>query len=125
MKPLVRTAAALPACPCRPSGGYESHSGHPSDLAIRVGVSFGSVDELRAGGNDLLDLVARADLSTGLALYQWCGTEGFFYDQNVRFRDGALARGLRLTYSEGPGEHEWSCWDDQIRRVLDWLPIPR
>ncbi|WP_421733697.1 alpha/beta hydrolase [Cellulomonas sp.] len=107
------------------SGALDVASEFDTEMGPELRTIFGSVDELRTGGNDLLDLVARADLSTAPALYQWCGTEDFLYDQNVRFRDRALARGLRLAYTEGPGEHEWSCWDDQIRRVLDWLPIPR
>ena len=31
--------------------------------------------------------------------------------------------GLKLTYEEGPGEHEWGYWDRQIQRVLAWLPL--
>ena len=107
------------------SGVLDVASEFDSDMGTELRTIFGSVDELRAGDNDLLDLVSRADVSATPALYQWCGTEDFLYDQNVRFRDQALARGLPLEYSEGPGEHEWSCWDDQIRRVLDWLPIAR
>ena len=58
------------------------------------------------------------------ALYQWCGTEDFLHADNVRFRDRATALGLALTSEEGPGGHEWACWDAQIQRVLDWLPLP-
>ncbi len=56
-------------------------------------------------------------------LYQCCGTEDFLYDQNLRFRDHALALGLDLTYEEGPGEHEWGYWDRMIQHVLAWLPL--
>jgi S-formylglutathione hydrolase FrmB len=47
------------------------------------------------------------------------------YDDNRRFRDHLRDRGLNLTYEEHPGrDHEWGYWDQQIRRVLDWLPLP-
>ena len=107
------------------SGVLDIAAEFDSDMGTELRTIFGSVDELRAGGNDLLDLVARADVPTTPALYQWCGTEDFLYDQNVRFTDQARTRGLPLTSSEGTGGHEWSCWDDQIRRVLEWLPIAR
>lgn len=55
-------------------------------------------------------------------LYQWCGTEDCLYGQNVKFRDHAMRLGLPLTYEEGPGGHNWDCWDRQIQRVLEWLP---
>jgi S-formylglutathione hydrolase FrmB len=31
--------------------------------------------------------------------------------------------GLPLTYEAGPGAHNWAYWDQQIQRVLDWLPL--
>jgi S-formylglutathione hydrolase FrmB len=37
----------------------------------------------------------------------------------------ARSLGLDLTYEEGPGEHEWGYWDQQIQKVLAWLPLRR
>ena len=31
--------------------------------------------------------------------------------------------GLDLHYEESPGGHEWQYWDEQIKRVIEWLPI--
>ena len=59
------------------------------------------------------------------ALYQCCGTEDFLYDQNIRFQTLARSVGLEVTFEEGPGEHEWGYWDEQIKCVLDWLPLRR
>ena len=42
---------------------------------------------------------------------------------SVRFRTHAEKLGLDLTYEEGPGEHEWGYWDQQIQKVLSWLPM--
>ncbi|MBE9912723.1 esterase family protein [Paenibacillus donghaensis] len=67
----------------------------------------------------------RARLSH-LKLYQSCGTEDFLYEQNVKFRDYVAEQPdlPGYTYSEGPGGHEWSFWDKEIKRVIDWLPLP-
>ena len=43
----------------------------------------------------------------------------------MTFRDLARRLKLPLTYEEGPGDHDWACWDRQIRRVLEWLPLKK
>jgi putative tributyrin esterase len=58
-------------------------------------------------------------------LFQWCGTEDSLLADNRAFRDHARRLGLDLTYAEGPGGHEWGCWDAHIRDVLAWLPLAR
>ena len=85
---------------------------------------FGSARTLTGGPNDLFHLARELARRKGPrpALYQWCGTEDFLYADNVRFRDHARGLALDLTYEECPGGHDWSCWDRQIQRVLEWLP---
>ncbi len=86
---------------------------------------FGDLDAVAGSDADLLALADRAAASGGPVprLYQWCGTEDFLYESNVRFRDHVRGRGLDLTYEEGPGGHEWGCWDGQIQRVLAWAGL--
>ena len=86
---------------------------------------YGDLHKLAGSPNDVMYLARQLAKSTGPKprLYQCCGTEDFLYDQNLRFRDQALALGLDLTYEEGPGEHEWGYWDRMIQRVLAWLPL--
>jgi S-formylglutathione hydrolase FrmB len=86
---------------------------------------FGRPDRLAGSAHDLMHLAERlAALDRPRpALYTWCGTEDFLYEDSVRFRDHARGLGLDLVYEEGPGEHEWASWDRQIQRVLDWLPV--
>jgi S-formylglutathione hydrolase FrmB len=86
---------------------------------------YGDLGKLAGSANDAMHLAAQVARSAGPKphLYQCCGTEDFLYDQNLRFRDHALALGLDLTYEEGPGEHEWGYWDQMIQRVLAWLPL--
>ena len=87
---------------------------------------FGPAEGLAHSPDNLFHLAAQLVRRPGArpALYQWCGTGDFLHADNVRFRDRTAALGLALTSEEGPGGHDWACWDAQIRRVLDWLPLP-
>jgi putative tributyrin esterase len=102
------------------------HEGGPVALA-ELETIFGPLARLAGSDNDLLALAKKMGRSRGQrpALYQWCGTEDYLYEDNLRFRNTAKRAGLDLTYEEGPGTHEWACWDRQIRRVLEWLPLQR
>jgi S-formylglutathione hydrolase FrmB len=85
---------------------------------------FGDPEDLAGSDNDLFHLARRvARLNVRPRLYQCCGTEDFLYPENVRFKELAESVGLDLTYEEGPGEHEWEYWDQQIQNVLAWLPL--
>jgi putative tributyrin esterase len=85
---------------------------------------FGDSGNLADGPNDLFHLAAQISGSAGKMpnLYQWCGTDDFLYADNLKFKDQSQSLGLPLTYEEGPGGHDWACWDRQIQRVLEWLP---
>ena len=85
---------------------------------------FGETENLADSPNELFHLATQL-VEQGRSrpsLYQWCGTEDFLYADNVHFRDHAEFLDLAVTYEEGPGGHDWSCWDAQIQRVIAWLP---
>ena len=77
--------------------------------------------------NDLLHVAAKLARSRKPRprLYQWCGTEDFLYQDNLRFRDHARQAGLKVDYSEGPGGHTWEKWDEQIQKVLEWMDVEK
>lgn len=84
---------------------------------------FGDPQSLAGSRNDLFAL-AESVLRSGKRLpklYQWCGTDDFLYLDNRRFRKHLETLGVEVDYAEGPGGHEWSCWDAQIQQVLEWL----
>lgn len=56
-------------------------------------------------------------------LFCWCGTEDELLDDNRLFHRHLESVGLEHRYEESPGSHEWVYWDEQIRRVIDWLPL--
>ncbi|MEM6392832.1 MAG: alpha/beta hydrolase family protein [Planctomycetota bacterium] len=88
---------------------------------------FGPPDRFPGSPNDLFALArnASANPQPTPKLYQCCGTDDFLIDDNHRFRDLAHNLSLDLLYEEHPGHaHTWAYWDQQIQRVLDWLPLP-
>lgn len=87
---------------------------------------FGDPPRLR---DTVADLFAKSQaLAAGqykdLPLYACCGTSDFIYHHSTKYRDHAQGLGLNLTYEEHAGrEHEWGYWDQQVQRVLEWLPL--
>ncbi|MBD8496995.1 alpha/beta hydrolase [Paenibacillus arenosi] len=110
------------------SGGLDIVSrvnGPNSFLPFEVECIFGNIAELKGSENDLFVLASRLAASQQQPphLYQCCGTGDFLYQDNLIFRNHAIAVGLTITYEEEPGEHEWGYWERKIKRVLDWLPL--
>ena len=55
--------------------------------------------------------------------YMSCGTADDLYDTNTSFRDFLTSKGAEVTWDEEEYGHEWTFWDSQIKKVLDWLPL--
>lgn len=51
-------------------------------------------------------------------VYQWCGTEDFMYEDNLRFRDHMKKLSFDYTYNEYSGDHCWERWDEQIEYII-------
>jgi putative tributyrin esterase len=81
---------------------------------------FGGVDIDPPAEEDLFQLMQRVkDNRISIPrLYQYCGTEDFLYEDNIKFRDFAQRLGIPVKYEESPGSHEWQYWDDRIQDVL-------
>lgn len=56
-------------------------------------------------------------------IYMSCGLQDSLLPANRSFRDFLTANGIDLTYEETEGDHNWDFWNDQIHKVLDWLPL--
>lgn len=72
---------------------------------------------------DLFALLSSIDAASCPALYVGCGTEDLLEPDNQKLVRAIQDAGLPVQTSFVPGEHEWGLWDDEIRRVLDWLPL--
>lgn len=87
---------------------------------------FGSKRTLNSNRNNLFKLVSKIAASSGgiedcPRLYAACGFDDFLFEDNLKFRDHALAAGLSLSWHEGTGGHDWHYWDQEIQNVLKWL----
>jgi S-formylglutathione hydrolase FrmB len=85
--------------------------------------TFGDAERARAQGDDLMELARTADPAAIPPLWAWCGTEDRLIEHNLEFRVLCASRGIRLDYSEGPGDHSWEHWDRLLPEVLAWLPL--
>jgi putative tributyrin esterase len=105
---------------CRSAGRVGSRIGEAEIVSM-----FGAKLSPAGTEADLWHLAERAAASSGPkpALFLSCGVEDVLLGENRDFRGHLEALGLENSYSEGPGAHEWSVWDEQIQRVLAWLPI--
>ena len=86
---------------------------------------FGKLKKLAGSDNDLTHLAQQLAKSKARRpqLFQCCGVDDFLYDSNVSYRDLLQSLRIKLTYEEGPGDHDWAYWDRMIQRVLAWLPL--
>lgn len=84
---------------------------------------FGPLDQIENSTNDLFAEAVRLKESGQPLpkLYMWCGTEDFLYNHNVKMKEHLMKLGYDLTYEEGPGDHQWKYWDENIQNVLKWI----
>jgi S-formylglutathione hydrolase FrmB len=97
----------------------------PDSLLPEWPIIFGDNSKIEHSENDLLNLARRYHERQPfpLSLFQCCGTEDFLYQSNQHFLKNGKELGLDLHYEESSGGHEWQYWDEQIKRVIEWLPI--
>lgn len=97
-----------------------------NEMMLRMArYTFGSEEEYTESRNDLA-FVLEEHIRSGVQLpkfYQACGTLDHNFEMNQSFHRQFQDR-IDLTYEVDEGKvHEWNYWDEQIRRVLEWLPI--
>lgn len=56
-------------------------------------------------------------------IYQSIGTEDTLLVPNQRMHKELVNEGCNITYVEKPGGHDWDFWGEQIKEVLNWLPL--
>lgn len=81
---------------------------------------LGDIDDPQ-NPNSLLEVLKDSDKKT--KFYAWCGEEDFLFDGHQKAVSDLKEAGLDLEASHGPGKHEWYYWNQQIEKVLAWLPI--
>ena len=73
--------------------------------------------------NDLFKLVndLKNNKSKLPGIFLCCGTEDFFYQENINFKNCLAKNNIHFTYEESPGEHNWDFWDEAVKRFLYFI----
>jgi len=87
---------------------------------------LGDLESYQNSPNDLFVAAERTSkLAVKPRLYQFCGTDDFLYESNIKFKEFIGKLGFDYTYEEAPGGHEWRLWDIYILKVLQWLNLEK
>jgi len=101
----------------------EGRAGYLSEV---MQSAFGDLTKIGGGRSDLFAIsrkLARSGTKVP-AIYSCCGMEDYLLPGNRRFAAHAAKLKLPFTYEEHDGfGHSWDYWDQQIQRVLQWLPL--
>ncbi len=105
------------------AGRFREMGEEPSDKDERFWRgTFGDLTKIAGTENDLFTL-ARKRRESGKPLprlFQWCGTEDFLYQNNLRAKEELECQGYTIEASFSQGDHQWCYWDEQIQKVLTW-----
>jgi len=58
-------------------------------------------------------------------IYMWCGLQDGLISDNRKMKETLIKHGYDLDYFESDGDHSWKYWDEQIEKVIKWLPIQK
>lgn len=111
-------------------GGYGAliHGLRDSEKFAAIGSFSGAPHSKRVNctGNEndtFLQLKQRAEKAKKVPMYISCGDEDFLLEDNIEFKDAAIALGYQVTWVVGKGfTHEWRFWDQQVEAFMDWIP---
>lgn len=56
-------------------------------------------------------------------IYMACGLQDRLLEASRIWQGLFVENGFDVTYEEAPGDHNWDFWNDQIQKVLQWLPL--
>lgn len=96
-----------------PDGYWETIFGPVKDFA-------GSINDLHAQARRLA-----ASGEPKPEIYMWCGQSDALLTLNTASAAYLKNLGFAVNFTTSPGGHEWKCWDVQIEKVLDWLPVEK
>ena len=101
------------------------HETWPENHVRAFDAAFGNLENLPGSPNDLIARLKNLATPPATAFYVGVGADDYLYNDSVSFKEAAGKAGLNLTYEESEGGHQWTFWDREIKRVLQWLPIEK
>jgi S-formylglutathione hydrolase FrmB len=99
---------------------FKAFSGHSSVTSYKDLESFIGVEDVNVGiapetGPTILEAVLDNHDRIGPFRFD-CGTEDFLIESNRKLAQDLKAAGIKFTYEEFPGGHEWPYWEEHVRR---------
>ncbi len=79
---------------------------------------FGDISD-KQNPNNLLEIAKQSDKRPNFM----CGEEDFLFEGHQKAVEELKELGFDIEASFGPSKHEWYYWNQQIEKVLAWLPI--
>lgn len=104
-----------------------------ADIVERIKVAQWQADAINIWGedaaetvegsdDDLFALVKKLDCeAVKPRVRQFCGTEDFLYEDNIRFKELMDATSFDYGYFEEPGSHSWDMWDKWLPKALEFF----
>lgn len=92
-------------------------------FGINTDQTVGKWKELKGSKRDIITMLDEldGDYSNLPEIYMICGTEDYIYQTNKNCAAEFEKRGIRFTFKEYPGLHEWAFWDAHLKEAVDWL----
>ena len=87
---------------------------------------YGTEERLLKGDGNLFRLAEKLEKKPEKCprIYIACGTEDHLFNANERFVE-RFGKSLKVEYLTQPGTHSWLLWNEDIRRVLEWLGLEK
>lgn len=84
--------------------------------------TFGNLDCLKDSEKDPLYCVKQAVSRQEMPeVYQAVGTEDFLLKENRMMKEALEKEGVKLTYHESEGIHDWAFWNEYLPKAIEWM----
>lgn len=99
------------------------HAGDPYFEGI-----FGDLENTFKGSDNDVHALAEKLAASGEEkpkIYLSCGEQDPLLSMAESTHEHLKKLGYHVDYSTSPGKHDWKFWDEQIEKVLAWLPLEK
>lgn len=86
---------------------------------------YGNLDNLKESDHNLHYLIERM-VKENIQLpeiYLSCGNRDHLFERVKEFSSFITNLGVKCTFEEAQGDHNWDFWDEYIQHIINWLPL--
>lgn len=93
------------------------------NLGLNTDETIGKWKELKGSKDDIKVMLdeLNGDYSSLPEIFMLGGSEDYLIETNRAYAKDFEARGIKCTYVEYKGAHEWAFWDEHLKEAMDWL----